>query len=72
MGNGHPLGAVITTREIAQSLEKEGAFFSSTGGSPVSCVAGMPKLGVWDKKLKGLWENEPIPSNVLSGVSWDE
>ncbi|MGO7168924.1 ABC transporter substrate-binding protein [Rhizobium leguminosarum] len=32
----------------------------------------MPKLGVWDKKLKGLWENEPIPSNVLSGVSWDE
>jgi peptide/nickel transport system substrate-binding protein len=32
----------------------------------------MPKLGVWDKHLKGLWENEPIPSNVLSGVSWDE
>ncbi|ARO28244.1 peptide ABC transporter substrate-binding protein [Rhizobium sp. NXC14] len=32
----------------------------------------MPKLGVWDRKLKGLWENEPIPSNVLSGVSWDE
>lgn len=32
----------------------------------------MPKLGVWDKKLKGLWESEPIPSNVLSGVFWDE
>ncbi|QFY61975.1 ABC transporter substrate-binding protein [Rhizobium grahamii] len=32
----------------------------------------MPKLGVWDRKLKGLWENEPIPSNVLSGVSWEE
>lgn len=32
----------------------------------------MPKLGVWDKKLKGLWENEPIPSNVLNNVSWDE
>ncbi|MBX5171741.1 ABC transporter substrate-binding protein [Rhizobium sp. NZLR1b] len=32
----------------------------------------MPKLGVWDKKLRGLWENEPIPSNVLSGVSWKE
>jgi len=30
----------------------------------------MPKLGVWDKKLKGLWENEPIPSNVLTNVSW--
>jgi len=32
----------------------------------------MPKLGVWDKKLKGLWENEPIPSNVLSNVSWED
>ncbi|WP_092584309.1 ABC transporter substrate-binding protein [Rhizobium mongolense] len=32
----------------------------------------MPKLGVWDKNLKGLWENEPIPSNVLTDVSWKE
>ncbi|MBB4567715.1 ABC transporter substrate-binding protein [Rhizobium leucaenae] len=32
----------------------------------------MPKLGVWDKKLKGLWENEPIPSNVLANVSWED
>lgn len=32
----------------------------------------MPKLGVWDKKLKGLWENEPIPSNVLAEVHWEE
>lgn len=32
----------------------------------------MPKLGVWDKKVKGLWENEPIPSNVLTDVHWEE
>ncbi|AYD02373.1 ABC transporter substrate-binding protein [Neorhizobium sp. NCHU2750] len=32
----------------------------------------MPKLGIWDKKLKGLWENEPIPSNVLTKVHWEE
>jgi len=32
----------------------------------------MPKLGVWDKKLKGLWESEPIPSNVLTNVSWED
>jgi peptide/nickel transport system substrate-binding protein len=32
----------------------------------------MPKLGIWDKKLKGLWENEPIPSNVLTEVHWEE
>ncbi|MGA1801706.1 ABC transporter substrate-binding protein [Rhizobium sp. HT1-10] len=32
----------------------------------------MPKLGVWNKKLKGLWENEPVPSNVLTNVFWEE
>ena len=32
----------------------------------------MPKLGVWDRKLKGLWENESIPSNVLTEVYWEE
>ncbi|TWF52110.1 peptide/nickel transport system substrate-binding protein [Neorhizobium alkalisoli] len=32
----------------------------------------MPKLGIWDAKLKGLWENEPIPSNVLTEVHWEE
>lgn len=32
----------------------------------------MPKLGVWDKKLQGLWQNEPIPSNVLTDVRWED
>jgi 4-aminobutyrate aminotransferase and related aminotransferases len=41
MGNGQPLGVVITRREIAEALEAEGYFFSSAGGSPVSCRIGM-------------------------------
>jgi 4-aminobutyrate aminotransferase-like enzyme/Ser/Thr protein kinase RdoA (MazF antagonist) len=44
MGNGHPLGAVITTREIAARFAVEGSFFSSAGGSPVSCVVGSTVL----------------------------
>ena len=32
----------------------------------------LPKLGVWNAKIKGLWENEPIPSNVLTEVHWEE
>jgi 4-aminobutyrate aminotransferase-like enzyme/Ser/Thr protein kinase RdoA (MazF antagonist) len=53
MGNGHPLGAVITTRAIALSLENEGYFFSSTGGSPVSCVVGMTVLDILaDERLQ--------------------
>ncbi|RVL25150.1 aminotransferase class III-fold pyridoxal phosphate-dependent enzyme, partial [Sinorhizobium meliloti] len=46
MGNGHPLGAVITRREIADALEKEGYFFSSAGGSPVSSVVGLTVLDI--------------------------
>ncbi len=34
MGNGQPLGAVITRREIAEALEAEGYFFSSSRGQP--------------------------------------
>jgi 4-aminobutyrate aminotransferase-like enzyme len=53
MGNGHPLGAVITTRAIADSLEREGYFFSSAGGSPVSCTVGMTVLDIMgDEKLQ--------------------
>ncbi|MDH4439024.1 MAG: aminotransferase, partial [Rhizobium sp.] len=55
MGNGQPLGAVITRREIADSLEKEGYFFSSSGGSPVSCVVGMTVLDIMQNE--GLQQN---------------
>jgi 4-aminobutyrate aminotransferase-like enzyme/Ser/Thr protein kinase RdoA (MazF antagonist) len=50
MGNGQPLGAVLTRREIADSLEKEGYFFSSSGGSPVSCVVGMTVLDIMQQE----------------------
>jgi 4-aminobutyrate aminotransferase-like enzyme/Ser/Thr protein kinase RdoA (MazF antagonist) len=46
MGNGHPLGAVITTAEVAQSYRAGGYFFSSTGGSPVSATVGLTVLDV--------------------------
>jgi len=55
MGNGQPLGAVITRREIAEALEAEGYFFSSAGGSPVSCRIGMAVLEVMHEE--GLWQN---------------
>lgn len=58
MGNGHPLGAVITRREIAEALEAEGYFFSSAGGSPVSCRIGMAVLDVMEEEK--LWENAEV------------
>ncbi|WP_173923250.1 aminotransferase class III-fold pyridoxal phosphate-dependent enzyme [Agromyces sp. Marseille-P2726] len=43
-GNGYPLGAVVTTREIAARFRTQGSFFSSTGGSPASSAAGLAVL----------------------------
>ncbi|MGV6872947.1 ABC transporter substrate-binding protein [Pseudochelatococcus sp. B33] len=31
----------------------------------------LPKVGVWDAKLRGLWENAPIPANDLTEVRWE-
>jgi len=55
MGNGQPLGAVITTRTIADAFAAEGSMFSSAGGSPVSCVVGMTVLDIM--RDEGLVEN---------------
>ena len=54
MGNGHPLGAVITRRDIADRFALEGPFFSSAGGSPLSCRIGLTVLDIMrDEGLQG-------------------
>ena len=63
MGNGHPLGAVITRREVADALEKEGYFFSSAGGSPVSCAIGMTVLDIM--RDEGLQDNARVVGDHL-------
>ncbi len=55
MGNGQPLGAVITTRAIADAYRTQGYFFSSAGGSPVSSVVGLTVLDVIEQE--GLQDN---------------
>ena len=30
----------------------------------------LPKIGVWDAKLEGMWENSPIQATDLTGVKW--
>jgi 4-aminobutyrate aminotransferase-like enzyme len=44
VGNGHPLGAVVCRPEIADAFDRQAPFFSSTGGSPVSCRIGLAVL----------------------------
>lgn len=44
LGNGHPIGAVVTTREIAQAFDNGMEFFSTFGGNTVSCAVGLAVL----------------------------
>jgi len=44
IGNGFPLAAVVTSAEIATAFAREHGFFSSTGGNPVACAAGLAVL----------------------------
>jgi len=30
----------------------------------------LPKIGVWDAKLEGMWDNAPIQATDLTGVKW--
>jgi 4-aminobutyrate aminotransferase-like enzyme len=46
MGNGHPVGAVITRREIAARFADETVFFSTFGGNQVSAAASLAVLDV--------------------------
>lgn len=47
IANGLPLGVVITTTEIANSLKKNS--ISTFGGNPVSCAAAVATLNVIEK-----------------------
>ena len=50
IGNGFPLAAVITTMEIANSFDNGMEFFSTFGGNPVACAAGLAVLDVLEEE----------------------
>ncbi len=80
IGNGFPLGAVITTREIAGAFDDGMEFFSTFGGNPVGCAAGLAVLDVVEEErlqerarcvgglllegLRGLQERHPVIGDV--------
>jgi 4-aminobutyrate aminotransferase-like enzyme len=44
MANGYPMGAVVTTRAIADSFDNGMEFFSTFGGSTAACAAALATL----------------------------
>jgi alanine-glyoxylate transaminase/(R)-3-amino-2-methylpropionate-pyruvate transaminase len=64
IGNGMPLAAVTTRREIAEALTQR-IHFNTFGGNPVSMAAGLAVLEVIDED--GLQENARLVGGRLKG-----
>jgi 4-aminobutyrate aminotransferase-like enzyme len=63
IGNAFPLAAVVTTPEIAASFNNGMEFFSTFGGNPVACAAGLAVLDVL--------RNENLQQNACDvGAHW--
>ena len=56
MGNGHPLSALVTTRDISEQFNNGMEYFNSFGGNPVSCAIGHSVLNII--------ENEELQQNA--------
>jgi 4-aminobutyrate aminotransferase-like enzyme len=53
IGNGHPLAAVVCTKEVAEAFANGMEYFNTFGGNPVSCAIGHEVLRVIkDEKLQ--------------------
>ena len=67
LGNGHPLGAVVTTRAIADAFANGMEYFNTFGGNPVSAAIGLAVLDVIEEE--GLRERAVTSgARFLSGL----
>jgi len=67
IGNGHPLGVLITTREIADAFAQGPEYFSTFGGSTLSCRMGKEVLDIVDDE--GLQENARVRgAELMTGL----
>ena len=67
IANGYPMGAVITTRAIADSFNNGMEYFSTFGGSTAACVAGRATLEV--TREENLQQNAwTVGNRLLSGL----
>lgn len=80
MGNGFPLAAVVTTREVAEAFAPGMDYFNTFGGSPVACAVGLAVLEVIEQEglqphalqvgttlkqaLEGLMDRHPVIGDV--------
>jgi len=66
IGNGHPIGAVATTDAVAESFANGMEYFSTFGGSTLSCLVGQEVLQIVDDE--GLAQNAArVGDRLLDG-----
>ncbi|WP_380058830.1 aminotransferase class III-fold pyridoxal phosphate-dependent enzyme (plasmid) [Falsihalocynthiibacter sp. SS001] len=67
IGNGHPIGVVVTTREIADKFAEGPEYFSTFGGSNLSCRMGNEVLKIVDDE--NLMQNaRDMGNRLLDGL----
>ena len=68
IGNGHPMGAVVTTPEVARSFANGMEYFNTFGGNPVSARVGLAVLDVIEDE--GLQAHAArLGAQLLDGLS---
>lgn len=50
MGNGHPIAAVMSRKDIVTKFQDAAMYFNTFGGNPVSCEVGMAVLDVIEQE----------------------
>jgi 4-aminobutyrate aminotransferase-like enzyme len=80
LGDGHPVAAVVTSREIAERFTQSTVYFNTFGGNPVSAAVGLAVLDVCqnlnladhcasvgaylDQRLRELAETQPLIGHI--------
>jgi 4-aminobutyrate aminotransferase-like enzyme/Ser/Thr protein kinase RdoA (MazF antagonist) len=68
IGNGYPIGAVVTTRAVAAAFDNGMEFFSTFGGSTVSCATALAVLEtVLDEDLQA--HAQRVGERLLSSIA---
>lgn len=67
IGNGHPLGAVVTTRAVADAFNNGMEYFNTFGGNPASCAVGLAVLDeIEDRGLQA--HAATVGAHLLAGL----
>lgn len=67
MGNGHPIAALTTRRDLIEDFGETEGYFNTFGGNPVSCAAALAVLDVIENE--GLQQNAlDIGNHIIEGL----